>query len=336
MKNPAKIDVAVLLIFFARDKQFAKVFEQVKIARPSKLFLYQDGAREGRKDDIEGIQRCRTIAEDIDWECEVYKFYQEKNVGCDPSEFIAQKWAFSIVDKCIVLEDDDVPSQSFFPFCKELLDKYEYDDRINMICGMNNTGVCEYSPYSYLFSTMGSICGWASWRRVIDTWDENYSFLDDGFQCEQLIKSISEKIDSRRFLENCKAHRSTGKAHYESILSSSLYLNSRLNIVTTKNMISNIGVVENATHSVADIKQLPKGIRRIFFMKTHDIDFPLNHPPYVIDDVEFRKRLFRIMAIGHPMVNLYRKVASVMLRIRYGQFNSLKKALLKKMPFKGK
>ena len=35
--------------------------------------------------------------------------YQTKNQGCDPSEYLSQKWAFSIVDKCIVLEDDDVP-----------------------------------------------------------------------------------------------------------------------------------------------------------------------------------------------------------------------------------
>ena len=45
-------------------------------------------------------------------------------MGCDPSTFYSHKWAFSIVDKCIILEDDLVVSQSFFPFCKELLDRY--------------------------------------------------------------------------------------------------------------------------------------------------------------------------------------------------------------------
>ena len=84
----AKIDVAVLLLFFARPEHTAKVFEQIKIARPSKLFLYQDGPREGRADDITGIHECRKIVEDIDWECEVHRMYQEKNYGCDPSEYI--------------------------------------------------------------------------------------------------------------------------------------------------------------------------------------------------------------------------------------------------------
>lgn len=113
------IDIPVLLIFMARPKQFEKVFEQVKIARPSRLFLYQDGPRKDKPEDLENIKRCREIAENIDWDCEVFKMYQEKNVGCDPSEYIAQKWMFSNVDRGVILEDDDVPSQSFFPFCKE-------------------------------------------------------------------------------------------------------------------------------------------------------------------------------------------------------------------------
>ena len=135
MKYPAKIDVAVLLLFFNRPESFSQVFAEVKKARPSKLFLYQDGPRGER--DMAGIKACREIAEDIDWECEVHRMYQEKNVGCDPSEYLSQKWAFSIIDKCIVLEDDDVPSQSFFPFCKEMLDRYEHDDRIVMVAGFN-------------------------------------------------------------------------------------------------------------------------------------------------------------------------------------------------------
>ena len=133
--NKPLVDVAVLILFFNRPEPLSKVFAQVKQARPSKLFLYQDGPRNDK--DIKGIEACRKIVSNIDWECEVHHLYQERNYGCDPSEYISQKWAFSIVDKCIVLEDDDVPSLSFFHFCKELLDKYEHDTRISMISGFN-------------------------------------------------------------------------------------------------------------------------------------------------------------------------------------------------------
>ena len=62
MKQPAKIDVAVLMLFFNRHDNVQKVFDEVKKARPAKLFLYQDGARGER--DVPGIEACRQIASD--------------------------------------------------------------------------------------------------------------------------------------------------------------------------------------------------------------------------------------------------------------------------------
>lgn len=52
--------------------------------------------------------------------------------------------------------------KSFFPFCKELLEKYKNDERIHQICGMNNTGVSDHIDDSYLFTNNGSIWGWAT------------------------------------------------------------------------------------------------------------------------------------------------------------------------------
>jgi hypothetical protein len=311
--NPYSIDVPVLLIFFCREEQFSKVFEQVKIASPSKLFLYQDGPREGTND-MDGIKKCRRIAEDIDWNCEVYKFYQEKNVGCDPSEFIAQKWAFSIVDRCIVLEDDDVPSQSFFPFCKELLERFKDDERINMICGLNHIGISEDCPYDYFFSSIGCIWGWASWRRVIDTWEENYDYLEDKYALN-LLKNAKPLHGYNTLMKRFTQHKKTGKAYYESLDRASLHLNNRLNIVPKKNLISNIGISENSTHSVNSIDKFPRGLRRVFYMKTYNIEFPLSHPKYVIDDVAYNKKILRILAVNHPFVGHYRNVENRINRI---------------------
>lgn len=88
MKHPAKTDIAVLLLFFTRPDTFGRVFAEVKKARPSRLFLYQDGPR--GEQDMPGIEACRKIADDIDWECEVHRMYQDRNYGCDPSEYISQ------------------------------------------------------------------------------------------------------------------------------------------------------------------------------------------------------------------------------------------------------
>lgn len=285
------VDVPVLLEFFCRDKTFVQVFEQVKKARPRVLLLYQDGPREGREDDIAGIKKCRDIAESIDWNCEVYRNYQEKNVGCDPSGYNAQLWAFSIVDKCIVLEDDVVPSQNFFRYCKELLDYYENDERIGLICGMNNKDVSENVQESYFFTPKGSIWGWASWKRVVETWDSTYSILDDS----EALKRLRENADSNREYESLintvKEHKESGRAHFESIGGLSGLLNNRLNIVPKYNMISNVGIDATTTHGADDIRKLTKRAQKLMFKKVYEIDFPLIHPKYVLRNKEAEERL---------------------------------------------
>lgn len=202
--KPALVDVSVLILFFNRPKLLAQVFEQVKKARPARLFLYQDGPRGER--DMPGIEACRKVVADIDWECEVHHNYQEKNYGCDPSEYMAQKWAFSLSDKCIVLEDDDVPAVSFFGFCKELLDKYEHDTRISMIAGFNNEEITPDITSDYFFATTFSIWGWASWRRVTDQWDEFYTFLDDKENMRQLKNLIHTRRYRKDFIYMCQRH----------------------------------------------------------------------------------------------------------------------------------
>ena len=206
--QPYKTDVAVLILFFNRPDHLQRVFEEVRKARPSRLFLYQDGPRGER--DMAGIEACRQVVADIDWQCEVHRKYQERNYGCDPSEYISQKWAFSVVDRCIVLEDDDVPSQSFFTFCKEMLDRYADDERIWMIAGFNPEEQVD-SPHDYLFTSVFSIWGWASWRRVVDKWDPNYAFLDQPDSMRQLNALMRQRGYCRDTLRACYDHRAAGK-----------------------------------------------------------------------------------------------------------------------------
>ena len=281
-----KNDIAVLCIFFARPEQFAKSFEQVRKARPRVLLLWQDGPREGRPDDIENIMKCREIADNIDWECEVHRNYHDKNMGCDPSTFYSHKWAFSIVDKCIILEDDIVPSESFFPFCKELLDKYENDTRVDRICGQTLYGGIPDKRYSYFFGRSGSSWGWASWRRVAETWEEDYGFINDDYY----VDLARHRFNNKRFeksVAKIKERQKMGIPYWENIIGFRTTIHSGLVIYPRVNMVENVGTSANATHAPDDIAELPKEIQQMFITRAEDIEFPLQHPPYVIEDYHY-------------------------------------------------
>lgn len=320
------MDISVLILFFNRPDSLAQVFEAVRQARPARLFLYQDGPRGER--DLPGIEACRRVVENIDWPCHVERLYQERNYGCDPSEFISQRWAFSQTDKCIVLEDDDVPSPSFFPFCKEMLDRYADDERIGMIAGFNlDEQTPDCGTDSYFFSTNFSIWGWASWARVVNAWDEHYSWLDS----PEAVRSIENLTAERRlrtdFLPMCRAHRASGKAFYETIFHAHLLLNSQLAVVPAVNMVSNLGVSNDSTHFAGSVQTLPRGYRRIFTMGRHNLAFPLHHPAAVVDHVAYRRRVYRIMAWRHPLVKAWRSLEELLINLRHGQWSRIFGAL---------
>lgn len=322
MKHKSEVDVAVLLLFFTRTRVTTFTFEQIRKARPARLYLYQDGPRPGRQDDIVNIKQCRdTIESMIDWDCEVHRLYQEKNYGCDPSEYLSQKWMFETETKGIIIEDDDVMSVSFFRFCKELLDRYENDTRINMICGQNHLGTYDAGGADYLFCQGGSIWGWATWKRNVDLWDPQYKYLEDEYTKSVLKAKHGSKM-MKGFFKTCLWHKSTGKEYYESIRNANQFTNAQFNIVPSKNMTCNIGIDIESTHSQANPYAICRWLRSRLFAETYEIDFPINHPQFVVEDVIYQDK--------------YRKVTRGTFIQRFFHLRRIEGVLYKIFPFFGR
>lgn len=329
MKNAAKTDVAVLLVFFNRPETFRLVFDEVRRARPARLFLHQDGPRGER--DLPGIEACRRIAENIDWECDVRRMYRERNYGCDPAGYMAHTWAFSLADKCIVLEDDVVPSQSFFTFCKEMLDRYEHDERVTMIAGFNTDEVTPGAPADYFFTSAFSIWGWASWRRVVSRWEGDYAFLDDAYAMRCLTAIARQRGYRSDMLRMFTDHRATGKQYFETIFWSAMLLGSGLAVMPAVNLVNNVGLTADSTHYSATLATMPRRLRRIFTMPRHELSFPLRHPRYVIEDVEYKERLYRVNAWNNPLTKIGYSLEELALNLRHGNFATIGRSLARRI-----
>ena len=162
----------------------------------------------------------------------------------------------------------------------------------------------------------------ASWKRVIDQWDEQYTFLEDKFNMQQLEQLIKERKFRKDFIYMCHRHKENNKAYYETIFHASMLFNSGLAIVPTRNMINNLGATADSTHFAGSVHTLPKGYRRIFTMKRYEVEFPLKHPRYVIENVAYKKAVYRIMGWGHPWIKIRRSFEELFLNLRYGNFPS--------------
>lgn len=339
-----KTDISVLLLFHARADHFSKVWEEVRKARPARLFLYQDGPRmvdrEGnaitdveQSKDWQGIMECRQLVSDeqIDWQCEVHRLYQTRNYGCDPSEFISQRWAFSLTDKCIVLEDDDVPSQSFFPFCKEMLDRYEHDDRITMIAGFNtDEDSSRYMSKPYFFTRAFSIWGWASWSRVVNHWDGNYGFVRDPQQWQLLQQKCSQYGQRKEMLALCQQHASAGKEYYETIFWAYMMLHDGMAIMPSVNLINNIGL-DGGTHYATQLELQPKRLRRQFEIKRLEMQFPLVHPQEVREYPDYQKRWYLRNAWNNPWRKVQYSLEELWLNLRHGNLQFIVKSVINRI-----
>lgn len=71
-----------------------------------------------------------------------------------------------------------------------------------------------------------------------------------------------------------------------------------------------IGAEDESTHNVGDIGLLPKGIRRVFHMERNEIEFPLVHPKYMIENYQHASEHMRILAIRHPWIKFWRSMES--------------------------
>lgn len=234
---------AVLLLTFNRLEYTKKVFGQIAIAKPPRLYLASDGPRaykDGEKELVEDIRKY--LLENINWECEVKtRFLETNSGGCGNGVSRAVTWFFDNEEDGIILEDDCVPNQSFFYFCEELLDYYKYDKRVWHISG--NQFVKNFNnKTSYYFAKIQHCWGWASWA---DRW--KYFKIDLTGYDEKYIKRFSKDKNVRNYWINILNEMKRKEVDtWDYSWTFCIIKNNGFCINPSKNLVSNIGV--NGVH----------------------------------------------------------------------------------------
>ncbi len=293
------VDVPVRVNIWIRPECQKAQFNVIKKAKPSVIFLQSDGGRNKKEWDAIYANR-KLVEEGIDWNCKVYKLYEDYNNGLYAMGKKVADFIWSKVDRCIFLEDDYIPSVSFFRFCAELLEKYKDDDRIERICGMNHFGVWDNCEKDYFYAVQGSIWGTATWKRVACNRDKDISYAKSKYTMNLLkLATKNNKYIWRRI--NGYANDARFEGHVpggEYFNEVETYVDHRLSIVPKYNMINCWGCDKDSAHST-EYKYLPRKMKKIFYMRTYEYDFPLKHNDYVIDDIIYDKKTMKLMSHGY-------------------------------------
>lgn len=281
----AGFDVPVAFIVFNRPDATARVFEAIRAARPRQLLVVADGPRPGREGEAERCAATRAVADRVDWPCDVLRNFSGPNLGCGRRVSSGLDWVFDTAERAVVIEDDCLPSPSFFPYVRELLDRYAGDERVMEIAGSNLLGRFRPRRASYHFMHLGHVWGWASWRRAWRHYDfamrdwadpavrERVTGLlramgDGGGRVEALDATFAGKVDTWDYQwQFCRLRRGG------------------LSIAPSVNLVTNIGFGPGATHTT--------GASRFANLRRGELTFPLRPPPEVAGDLGYDRRLIR-------------------------------------------
>ena len=308
----------VVYIIFNRPRLVRETFATIRAQRPAQLFIIADGPRPGHPTDVDRCREVREIVGNIDWPCEVFRNFSDKNLGCKQRMNTGLDWVFTHVERAIILEDDCLPEPSFYKYCSELLATYEKDNRVGMISGNNFNTALYDADLSYSFSRHGLIWGWATWKRA---WDEN---LNDHQFSEIEINLLKANISqNRHFVEywwnGASAAIKGDLDTWDYLWGLTRYRNNFLVIRPKVNLVANIGFGANATHTGGEANKL--------YVTTEAIKFPLKHPNMFVPD-RISDDALEIHLAGEPRkrdilsnlskIKLYISKLLIRLRLSFG------------------
>jgi hypothetical protein len=297
------LSTPVAFLIFNRLDVTEKVFSAIALAKPKKLFVVADGPR--FPEEVEKCEKTRSIIQRVNWDCEVLTNFSDTNLGCGQRISSGIDWVFSQVEEAIFLEDDTLPTHSFFSFCEAMLERYRYDERVMHINGDNSVNQNRVAD-SYYFSRYVHIWGWASWRRAWQHYDYQMKTWPM-FKQSGCFKTVCEDPYERAYWENIFDQMNNDPQVIDTWDYQWLYAcwsQGGLAIAPNQNLISNIGFNRlDAAHTIGGSSRA--------CLPTADI-WEIQHPLFVVKQQEADRRSFDLIFGGEAM----RKQNKIFTKVR--------------------
>jgi hypothetical protein len=247
MEKP--ITAPVLFIVFSANSTTRKVFEAIRSARPSRLYVFCDGPRPRVAGEREKCLESQRIATQVDWPCALKTKFLEENHGSRYGVAMAINWFFENEEEGMILEHDCLPSAEFFSFSQDMLARYRDDPRVMHVNGANYQHGVKRGKASYFFSRYPQIWGWSTWRRAWKHYDvdmKRYGAFMENYGLRSLFRSRPE----RKFWKKCFERTISGKIStvWDFQWVFAVLSQNGLSVTPNANLVSNIGFGAEALH----------------------------------------------------------------------------------------
>lgn len=269
-------EIPIAFCIYNRLEPTVQVFQAIRRMRPQRLLIVADGPRSGDSRDEQAVEQTRAVLQQIDWPCDVSIAAAETNLGCRQRIATGLDWAFSMTERLIILEDDCLPHESFFRFCRDLLEHYAEESQVMMVSGDRFVPE-ELTPGKFYFSRWTHIWGWASWRRAWQSFDASLESWPE-VRTQNRLADLATEAEAELWRPVFdRVHRGEIDT-WDFSWQFSCWAQDGLVAIPPRNLVTNIGFGSEATH-------------------THDANSKLaNLPAYPLRTFEYPRNIERNLA----------------------------------------
>ena len=240
------VNTPVLFETFVRVEYARQVWEAIKEAQPRKLYFYSNKGRAEKEGEVERNNEIRSWIKEIDWDCDLHTWFRDECVDVYTSLRGAISWLFDNEETGIILEDDCVPTMSFFSFIDQMLELYKDEKKIWGVSGCN---FFEYNPsgYDVIFSHTHYLYGWATWANRWHTidWDdveENFNSFIRENKCYKLYSSSKQARWEEKAWKKRKDFLLKTKC-WDFVWDLTVDANNGVIVYPSRHLITNIGII---------------------------------------------------------------------------------------------
>lgn len=242
-------NTAVLFLIFNRPGATVDVFEAIRRARPSRLYVAADGPRSNRAGEAELVEIVRKIATTVDWPCDVNTLFRKENLGCKQAVSGAITWFFEREQEGIILEDDCLPHPDFFNFCEIMLDYYRDDERVEVITGDNFQNGQQRGTGTYYYSKYNHCWGWASWRRSWRHYQGDLPFWSNWKHSDEWRAHCPDRVERSYWEKIFDQVYAGGIDSWAYPWTACVWKHRGVTVTPNVNLVTNIGFGMDATHT---------------------------------------------------------------------------------------
>jgi hypothetical protein len=241
--------IATPLVYFFYNRYDTAVaqMEAIKSLRFSRVYIFLDGPKNDNDKIVQ--KKIRDLIYQNICTDELLFFQSDINLGCKRSVSRGITQVFDQEDQAIFLEDDCIPTLGTFTYFETALKMYSQHKHIKMVSGSNLLAHTQNNADISLSETI-NCWGWAGWKHKTTAICNFDIYIDD-------IKPMlanSKTFGRLSYLKQCYwrlifFNSIKSNTVWDFYLQLNLFHHNGCSLVPKRNLITNIGFSESATHT---------------------------------------------------------------------------------------